>query len=1532
MEDQHLIVAQLVQTLDHPVLVASTEGEVLGASRPAARLLGWTEPLCEKRPLRDVMGDESAKIICQATETLKAKGAPQDVAFAAPGGGHGRRIHASVAGIVVRGEMVAVSLQLMDREAAATKTAASPSPDESPINRPEILHAAAQDAGFAQWVTYPDRREMWVTKAYFELLGFAPGEVEIDGKWVRERIHPDDLPFASEQIGRLCEGKSDRYEVDYRLRCKDGTYKWFEASARQYPVTDDRFPALICGSLADISERKANEARLLDALQAAETALSVAEKSERLLHVATEHAGVAPWYLDPATGVFTRNEKFGTITGRKDQESDKSLTGMLSLIHPDDLPRVQAELSAMISGQKAEARVDHRLRHVDGHWVWCTSVAKPFRREDEGAHPLICGTTFDITERKDYEHRLAAAADAARRAQERFNRLADNMPGAVFEWQEQPDGRAAFPYFSARMPELFGTTAQALKADWHAAFTLMEPGDRLNLTDKIAEATAALTAFDTKVRVLHPESGTAWVRISALPFAQADGSVIWYGNVSDITEQMTNQQRAVEAADRSRLLEERLRLATGAAKIGIWDLDFVSGRNVWDETMHSLYGVPVGSFEGDYEGWRNRIHPDDVKRSEDQFKAAVASGEDYDTEFRIVIPAGDTRVMRARARVFVDDMGKPLRALGVNYDVTDQKAAERRMAEAAEELRLAHTRLNTLTDNSATALFEYRVSADGKIDCPYFSARLPEISGVPAEDIAADGSAFERYVHPDDLPRIHETLERAGRTLSPVTFKHRMNHPTEGERWVMSSVTPCAQPDGAIVFYSSILDITDQMVAEQRVAETAEALKRAHDRLTLVADVAPAGLYEFRRAHDGRFDFPYCSGRFVDLVGIDAARIESDPQSVFDAVLPEDLPEVMAKTEESARTLGLWNIRFRMSHPERGTLWLSGTAVPRSEDNGDIVWTGALLDVTEDVAREEELHRAHDRLTSMANIAPVGLYEFGANADGALDFPYTSKRFEDLVGYSRAEIDALKDGIFARVHPEDRPKLVESTEESMRNVAPWNMRFRICHPERGEIWMAAASIPRSDPDGNVVWTGALHDVTKDVEREAELKRAYATAEQMRTENERQALHDGLTGLPNRRFYDRILADRISGAENGGPKGCALIRIDLDHFKYVNDTLGHEAGDKVLVRVADVLRSCLRAGDFGARIGGDEFSILLTPGNSETDAGKLVERIRIKLAEPLIHEGRQCRFGASFGIAWTEDISTMSDDIQLFADAALYRAKAGGRNRLELFTPELHRQILHDRRMAVEIHEALDNDQFVPFFQPQISAADGSLVGIETLLRWNHPTDGVVAPDAFLRVADHLHLVPEIDRIMMEKSRDILARWRRQGFSVPKISFNVSSGRMHDPDVVSLARDMVADGTKVTFELLESILVEEESDAFRFHLEKIREVGVDIEIDDFGSGHASIISLMEISPSALKIDKRIVLPVEDDLRARNLVRAIVEIAETMGIGTVAEGVETEAQAQILRGIGCGVLQGYLFARPLSEAQFLEYVTDATRRSA
>ncbi|MEL6206517.1 MAG: diguanylate cyclase, partial [Pseudomonadota bacterium] len=356
-------------------------------------------------------------------------------------------------------------------------------------------------------------------------------------------------------------------------------------------------------------------------------------------------------------------------------------------------------------------------------------------------------------------------------------------------------------------------------------------------------------------------------------------------------------------------------------------------------------------------------------------------------------------------------------------------------------------------------------------------------------------------------------------------------------------------------------------------------------------------------------------------------------------------------------------------------------------------------------------------------------------------------------------------------------------------------------------------------------------------RQQRLQESYARAlEAAKTELERQAREDTLTGLPNRRAFEEALAIRNVAQplpDGGQPPETVLIRVDLDHFKYVNDVLGHAAGDAVLEHVGKLLQRSLRSGDLAARIGGDEFVLLLAAGSTTEGAETLLGRLRESLRDPVIYEGKACRFGASFGIASSRSGARDGEELLAFADTALYEAKDRGRGRVEVYTPRIHDRVLTNRRLADELRSALDQGEFEPFFQPQVDAVTMEITGVEVLARWR-PSSGaeIRTPATFLDLAGQLRLTGEIDAQIFERARAVVPDLQSLGLCPPQLSFNVSSQRMHDPSLVSAARALRALGPRVAFELLESISIEEESQVFAYHVDALKEAGIGIEIDDF----------------------------------------------------------------------------------------------------
>ncbi len=453
------------------------------------------------------------------------------------------------------------------------------------------------------------------------------------------------------------------------------------------------------------------------------------------------------------------------------------------------------------------------------------------------------------------------------------------------------------------------------------------------------------------------------------------------------------------------------------------------------------------------------------------------------------------------------------------------------------------------------------------------------------------------------------------------------------------------------------------------------------------------------------------------------------------------------------------------------------------------------------------------------------------------------------------------------------------------------------------------------------------DVTAEV-RAARKQQEYAQSLRLaRDELQAQSLTDPLTGLPNRRQLDSALRERMAQ----GPM--PIIRIDLDRFKQVNDILGHAAGDYVLRHVARTLRDNIRRDDLVARVGGDEFVVLCPSGTNEADATKLANRLLGKITRPLFFENKRCMFGASFGIAMSDGEERDPGTALSNADAALYKAKKQGRGTVEVFTPKMLAVAREERELADRFSTALQNNEFEPFLQSQHDAQSWKMAGVEVLARWRHPQKGVLAPNAFLHIAQQLGLEAELDAAIFHRTLASLDTIKLAGIDVPRVAFNVSAARILDPMFTQAVENSIkTNRDQFAFEIVESISYEQSGDALSVVIDSFKEMGFQIDVDDFGSEHASINSILRIKPDAVKIDRAIINHLGDNDHATLMATSILDLAHSMGAKVIAEGVDTLAKAEILKKNGCDLLQGFFFTRPMPINQFIDtFRTSPVERS-
>ncbi|MCV9960532.1 EAL domain-containing protein [Pararhizobium sp. BT-229] len=797
----------------------------------------------------------------------------------------------------------------------------------------------------------------------------------------------------------------------------------------------------------------------------------------------------------------------------------------------------------------------------------------------------------------------------------------------------------------------------------------------------------------------------------------------------------------------------------------------------------------------------------------------------------------------------------------------------------------------------------------------YVNAAFADALALSPEAIR--GKHILRFVHGEDAVVFNKAIadiQEGGRR--PSQYDIRLMQPDGQSRWVNASFLQVAGGLSPRILFQ--IQSTDEL--KQALA----TLQKSETRWKYALESAHQGVWD----HDFSANDLFYSAHWKAIRGMAAdATVDGSLDVWIDNVHPADREHVLECIRRQDQGEVEFNtFQYRERHANGHWVWIEsrGASVEWGPDGKPSRIIGTDTDITERKKAEARLEEISRRLRLALDVSKIGVFE--ANLDtGAV---VRDGQLLRIYGLDPATLTQPGAVFEERLHPEDRTAALSRVAEGVASKAPFTNAFRIVRPD-GEIrHIRSSSATFTDAEGAHKLIGANWDITEDVALRDELERARQLAEARnleleaaRTRIEYNALHDHLTGLPNRRFLDQRLDDWICEKV----AYCAILHIDLDRFKQINDTLGHQAGDAMLVHTAQILSSIVGDSNFVARIGGDEFLVLCDARYSQDEVVILTDQIIDALRQPVPYDGHLCRFGASVGIAWTLDGTADAKQSLMNADIALYRAKGLGRNRYEFFTKQLQTQIHHAKRTADEIVKGLEDGEFVAFYQPQFDARTLDIAGVETLARWAHPLHGLLAPDYFLKIAEDINALTAIDQSIAEQALKDFRHWEMHGLPIPRISVNVSSPRLREPGLIESLKQLGIPRGKLSFELLESIFLDDLDESSSQTLGDLRALGIDVEIDDFGTGHASIIGLMKLNPNRLKVDRALVRPITESAEQRKLVGSIIDIGHSLNIEVIAEGVETIQHAHILRDLGCDTLQGYAFARPMSSSDLRHFVT-------
>jgi len=553
---------------------------------------------------------------------------------------------------------------------------------------------------------------------------------------------------------------------------------------------------------------------------------------------------------------------------------------------------------------------------------------------------------------------------------------------------------------------------------------------------------------------------------------------------------------------------------------------------------------------------------------------------------------------------------------------------------------------------------------------------------------------------------------------------------------------------------------------------------------------------------------------------------------------------------------------------------------------------------------EEALRVSEERYALAARGANDGLWDW----DLRTNMIYYSFRWKSMLGYDEKNISGHPEEWFRRVHPDDRGEVEAKIAAHLSGRSEhFESEFRIMHKDGMYRWVLNRGLVIRDENGHAYrMAGSQTDIT-----------AKKTVDEQLVYN---AFHDALTGLPNRALFMDRLQHLIAVTKRRANEIYAVLFLDMDRFKIINDSLGHTVGDQILVVMGQKLSECLRPGDTVARLGGDEFAVLLHNINEVKDAVEVAERIHHKLSAPLLIKEREVFSSVSIGIAMSSEHYERPEQVLRDADIAMYQAKARGNACHEIFDAKMHANILDRLQLEADMRGALDHNEFVLFYQPIIDLKTHQLISFEALVRWNHPTRGLIYPLEFIPMAEENGLINTIGEwILRESCRELRILQERYPKQPPlKMSVNISGKQFTQCDLASKVADIIMetgiDASTLALEITESMIMENVDTAVGT-MNQLRSMGIQIHIDDFGTGYSSLSYLHRFPIDAIKIDRTFINKLTADGKNKEIIQSILSLATSLNFEVIAEGVEMNHQLVNMQNMQCQFGQGFLISVPM-----------------
>ncbi len=899
-----------------------------------------------------------------------------------------------------------------------------------------------------------------------------------------------------------------------------------------------------------------------------------------------------------------------------------------------------------------------------------------------------------------------------------------------------------------------------------------------------------------------------------------------------------------------------------------WKMGFVS------QGVGNLTGYSATELEDG--GWQSLMCPEDVDTVREKVAVAIAEREPFSATYRILHRSGEVRWVRERGHAVYAAGGEALCLEGMISDVTDEHCARQANVEAQHTMGEYAKRLAQVLESTTDCVF----SVDREWRFTYLNGRAQaEIGG---------GKCLVGEHVLDVFPQLENTdfwaaYQGVMHDRKPSELEAYM---PGLEHWYQVHAAPIAE--GITVFFRNI---DGRKRAEAALRERKVQLNKTLDNIPqMVWCTRPDGYHD------------YYNRAWYAFTGVPEGSTDGEEWSGM--FHPDDQERAWEEWRHSLRTGEPYEIEYRLRHHADGFRWVLGRATAERNERGEIVrWYGTCTDIHDRVTAQSALHESRSVqecvLDSSADCIKIIL------ADGTLDFM-------NEPGLRALEFECL-DAIRGKSWPSFVPEEGREAAQKWIDKALLGeiVRFTgFCPTASGKPrWWDVVVTPIEDEVGEIT---RVLSISRDITLQRE------TSERLKWASE----HDALTGLPNRRaFESHLRAATIRAMRSGGD--VALLLLDLDYFKHVNDTLGHAAGDHLLKIVSRRLQGSVRAGDFVARLGGDEFAIVLEGPSGACDPMRIGNAIIERLRRSVRFEGRNITAGASIGGAVFPADAQSANELMKSADIALYALKEGGRGGTQMFQGFMRERAQLVASQLGMARLAITEKSVEPHYQQKVDLLTGQIAGMEALLRWRHDTRGLQAPDTVLEAFKDYELAAKIGDLMQRRVFRDLRGWLDQDLPVGFIAINAAPAEFLRDDFaerfIERMNEFSIPPSLIEVEVTEHVFLERGSDHVARALSLLNQAGVRIALDDFGTGHSSLSHLRDFPVDVVKIDRSFIERIVDDTEVKAIVSAIIDLSRSLKIDVVAEGVETELQKRLLVAEGCNLGQGFYFGKAIGACE-------------